>query len=66
MKIIVNGEARTVTEPYTAAELVEAMGLTGQRVAMEVNMEIVPRSRYGEYRFNPEDRVEVVHAVGGG
>lgn len=66
MKIIVNGEDKQVTDGYTAAELVEAMGLTGKRIAMEVNLEIVPRSTYPEYIFNAGDKVEIVHAVGGG
>ena len=66
MKIIVNGKDKQVTDGYTAAELVEAMGLTGKRIAMEVNLEIVPRSTYSEFVFKTDDRVEIVHAVGGG
>ena len=66
MEIIVNGEPRQVPDTYTAAELVEAMDLTGKRIAMEVNLEIVPRSTYGAHRFQPGDRVEVVQAIGGG
>ena len=66
MEIIVNGEQRQVPDSYTAAQLVEAMGLRGQRVAMEVNLEIVPRSTYENHAFQPGDRIEVVHAVGGG
>jgi sulfur carrier protein len=66
MKITVNGENKQVTDGYTAAELVEAMGLTGKRIAMEVNLEIVPRSTYLEYTFNAGDKIEIVHAVGGG
>jgi sulfur carrier protein len=66
MEIIVNGEQRQVPDTYTAAQLVEAMGLSGQRVAMEVNLEIVPRSTYDSHALQPGDRIEVVHAVGGG
>jgi thiamine biosynthesis protein ThiS len=66
MKIIVNGEDKQVAEDFTAAQLVEAMGLTGKRIAMEVNLEIVPRSVYQEFTFNADDKVEIVHAVGGG
>lgn len=66
MDIIVNGEPRQVADGMTAAQLVEAMGLAGQRVAMEVNLEIVPRSTYPEHRLQAGDRVEIVHAVGGG
>ena len=66
MKIIVNGEDRQVPEGYTAEQLVESMALAGKRIAMEVNLEIVPRSTYNTYTFNPDDKVEIVHAVGGG
>jgi sulfur carrier protein len=66
MDILVNGEQRQVPDSYTAAQLVDAMGLSGQRIAMEVNLEIVPRSTYENYALQPGDRVEVVHAVGGG
>jgi sulfur carrier protein len=66
MEIIVNGEQRQVPDTYTAAQLVEAMGLSGQRIAMEVNLEIVPRSTYESHTLQPGDRIEVVHAVGGG
>lgn len=66
MEILVNGASRQVTEGYTAEALVEAMGLTGKRIAMEVNMEIVPRSTYGAFILNHDDKIEIVHAVGGG
>lgn len=66
MQIIVNGEQRDVSEGLTAAQLVEDMEIVGQRIAMEVNLEIVPRSSYAEYIFKDGDKVEIVHAVGGG
>jgi sulfur carrier protein len=66
MQIIVNGEQREVDEGLTAAQLVEEMNITAKRIAMEVNLEIVPRSTYAEYTFKAGDKVEIVHAVGGG
>ncbi|HFQ13659.1 MAG TPA: sulfur carrier protein ThiS [Gammaproteobacteria bacterium] len=66
MKIYVNGQAQELPEDLNAAQLIEQMGLTGQRLAMEVNQEILPRSRFDEHRFREGDRVEIVHAVGGG
>lgn len=66
MQIIVNGEQRNVAEGLTAARLVEDMEIVGKRIAMEVNLEIVPRSSYAEYTFKAGDKVEIVHAVGGG
>lgn len=66
MQIIVNGESRNVPDGLTAAQLVEDMDIAGQRIAMEVNLEIVPRSSYAEFTLSAGDRVEIVHAVGGG
>ncbi|MEJ2346739.1 MAG: sulfur carrier protein ThiS [Gammaproteobacteria bacterium] len=66
MEIIVNGEAREVDDSLSAAQLLEALGLAGQRVAVEINLEIVPRSEFEQHRLSPGDRVEVVRAIGGG
>lgn len=66
MQIHLNGEARTVDTALTLATLLEQAGLAGRRVAVEVNSTIVPRSRHAEHRLNDGDRVEIVHALGGG
>jgi len=66
MEILVNGEPREVPEALTVAELIERMGLEGRRLAVEVNREIVPRSEHAARRLRPGDRVEIVHAIGGG
>jgi len=66
MEIIVNGEPREVPDNITAAGLLESMGMAGQRVAMEVNLEIVPRSTFADHRLQPGDRIEIVRAIGGG
>lgn len=66
MNITVNGQSREVPDGATAAELVELLELTGRRLAMEVNGEIVPRSRHGDHLLAAGDRIEIVHAVGGG
>jgi thiamine biosynthesis protein ThiS len=66
MKIYLNGEAREVPDNTTAAQLVDALGLAGKRIAMEVNMEIVPRSGYDNHVLQADDKVEIVHAIGGG
>jgi sulfur carrier protein len=66
MQIMVNGEQRDVADGLSAAQLVEDMDITGKRIAMEVNLEIVPRSVYAEHIFKAGDKVEIVHAVGGG
>jgi sulfur carrier protein len=66
MKIMVNGQERALAAPVTVAALLAELGMAGKRVAVEVNQEIVPRSRHGEYKLNDSDRVEVVAAIGGG
>lgn len=66
MNITVNGTSQEVAESCTAAQLVEIMGITSGRIAMEVNQEIVPRSTYSTHQFKSGDNVEIVHAVGGG
>jgi sulfur carrier protein len=66
MEIILNGEPLNLAEGSTVQDLVDQLELKQQRLAVEINLEIVPRSRYGEYRLNEGDKVEVVHAIGGG
>jgi sulfur carrier protein len=66
MKILLNGENHDIAEACTAAALVEQLQLAGKRIAMEVNLEIVPRSEYTSFQLKAGDRVEIVHAIGGG
>jgi sulfur carrier protein len=66
MEIHVNGAPRSVPPGQTLAGLVAELDLTGRRVAVEINEEIVPRSRYGERVLAAGDCVEVISAVGGG
>mgnify|MGYP000126526450 CR=1 FL=1 len=66
MNIILNGEQREIPDAATAAGLVELLDLGERGIAMEVNLEIVPRSDYANYMLQEDDRVEVVHAIGGG
>jgi sulfur carrier protein len=66
MDIIVNGAPRQLPQDASAATLIEQLELTGQRVAIEVNGEIVPRSEYAGHRLASDDRVEIIRAVGGG
>ena len=66
MKIVVNGQERALAAPVTVAALLDELGMAGKRVAVEVNQEIVPRSRHMQFQLNDSDRVEVVFAIGGG
>jgi sulfur carrier protein len=66
MEIVLNGETRQIAEGTTLAQLVTDLGLGERRVAVEINLEIVPRSQHPDYRLKAGDRVEVVAAIGGG
>ncbi|SHK20812.1 sulfur carrier protein ThiS [Marinobacter antarcticus] len=66
MQVQVNGEAMDLPEGATVAALVERMTLAGKRLAVEVNEDIVPRSQHAKFTLSNGDRVEVVHAIGGG
>ena len=66
MNLTVNGEARTMAGVTHVAALVAALGLDGRKVAVERNLEIVPRSAYQETALEDGDRIEIVHFIGGG
>lgn len=66
MKIILNGDSREVPDNLSASELILSLGLANKRLALEINREIVPRSTFENHIIQPDDRVEIVHAIGGG
>lgn len=66
IQIVLNGEAKTLPTAMTCAGLIAHLSLTGKRVAIECNGEIVPKSRHAEYMLADGDRLELVVAVGGG
>ena len=66
MQIQLNGEARRIEPATTIATLLDAEGLAQRRVAVEVNGEIVPRGRHADPLLGDGDRIEIVHALGGG
>ena len=66
MRIQLNGEAYELADGQTIADLLARLELTGRRVAVELNQDIVPRSLHSDTALREGDRVEVVHAIGGG
>ncbi len=66
LSVRINGEPRRVAPGATIAALVAEIGLDPARVAVERNLEIVPRSTLGEVRVADGDAFEIVHFVGGG
>ena len=66
MRIQLNGRDHDLKGPTTVAGLVEKLGLDGRKIAVECNLEIVPRSAYGATMLRDGDRLEIVNFVGGG
>ena len=64
--LTVNGETRVFDQVHDIADLVARLGLDARKVAVERNLEIVPRSAYGATRLTEGDRIEIVHFIGGG
>ena len=66
LAIHVNGDLRHVTVGLTLAEMLNELGLDPRKVAVERNLEIVPRGTFNEVLVQEADRLEIVHFVGGG
>lgn len=66
INISINGVTRQLPESTSVANLIEEMGLTGKRIALEHNGNIVPRSLFAEQLLVDGDKLEIVIAVGGG
>ena len=66
MQIYINGEEREVAAATSMAALIERLELTGKRIAVEVNEELVPRSTFEQHLIQANDRIEIINAVGGG
>jgi len=66
MIVTINGEAREVAAGLTVASLLGCLGLGAGRVAIERNLEILPRARWDDTAVQPGDTYEIVHFVGGG
>lgn len=66
MELFVNGKPQACPADCTVADLIELLGLTGKRLAVERNQTLIPRSQHGQTRLEAGDRLEIVVAVGGG
>ncbi|HEV2964962.1 MAG TPA: sulfur carrier protein ThiS [Candidatus Angelobacter sp.] len=66
MKLQINGEQREFPEGLTVGKLIEHLGMKADRVAVELNLEIVPRTQWQAVALKEGDRLEIVHFVGGG
>ncbi|WP_312904516.1 sulfur carrier protein ThiS [Stutzerimonas nitrititolerans] len=66
MHIQLNGERYELPDGQSVADLLQRLELTGRRLAVELNQDIVPRSQHAAILLGEGDQVEVVHAIGGG
>ena len=66
MRVYLNGESKTVEDDLTLAELVSLLELPALRIAIELNRTVVRRADWEKTKLSEEDRIEIVHFVGGG
>ncbi|HEY4743992.1 MAG TPA: sulfur carrier protein ThiS [Desulfuromonadaceae bacterium] len=66
MRVIVNGEPSEIRDDSSVADLLDSLRIGRERVAVEVNRDIVPKARHDAHLLSDGDRIEIVHFVGGG
>ncbi|OGT56352.1 MAG: thiamine biosynthesis protein ThiS [Gammaproteobacteria bacterium RIFCSPHIGHO2_12_FULL_63_22] len=66
MELHVNGQTRQFEPPMTLLALLREAGLNERRIAVEVNQEVIPRSRHADHVLSDGDRIEIIQAIGGG
>jgi sulfur carrier protein len=66
MNVILNGEVRELPENSSLQQLLAHFSLPSQRIAIELNKSVVRRKEWADVRLNEDDRIEVIHFVGGG
>jgi thiamine biosynthesis protein ThiS len=66
IEVIVNGDAHQVRLGASVTDLVKQLELAPERLAIELNLSILPRAKWAETELKPGDRLELVHFVGGG
>lgn len=66
MKIVLNNESKCVQDNITLAEFVAGLALQGSRYAVEINQKIIPKTEHQRFVLQPDDKIEIVRAIGGG
>lgn len=64
--IVLNGKDTQIDENITIEQLLDSMGLSDKRLAVEINQQIIPRSEFSSHCLKEQDKVEIVQAIGGG
>ena len=66
MRVYLNGESKSVSDSLTLADLIDELNLPAQRIAVELNRTVIRRSEWANIKIAEDDRIEIVHFVGGG
>jgi len=66
IEIIVNGDAHQINPRARVTDLIKQLELVPERLAIELNLSILPRAKWAETELRPGDKLEIVHFVGGG
>ncbi len=66
MQIYLNSELKSVADNLTISNLIQDLSLENKRFAVEVNLDIIPRSQFEQFKLKDQDKVEIVQAIGGG
>ncbi len=66
MQLMINGDTTELPDGTTVEAMLERLGVPTRKVAVERNLEIVPKSGYADIKLEPGDRIEIVHFIGGG
>ncbi len=66
MQVLINGESQKFDGEMTVSMLLQQSGLTGKRIAVEINEAIVPKSQHADTIIHDGDKIEIIHAIGGG
>ncbi len=66
IEIFLNGKTQQIEDHLNIAALLKQLDLENKRLAIEINLEIIPRSQFETYTFSTGDKVEIVRAIGGG
>lgn len=66
MQITLNGEEHSLPDETFLNQLIEQLDIQGKRIAVEINQEIIPRGEHASYKIKAGDKIEIVHAIGGG
>jgi len=66
MHVTINGEGKEIPDGLSVRTLLDHLNIRAARVAIEYNLEVLPNTRWESTRIQPNDRIEIVHFVGGG